>query len=198
MQAKLYHNNYPQRRAETFERAAGQCENILANGIRCPVRLGHCRITRSRQIQFEQLLIHHINGDPENPDAEMIAICWACHMRLHRKPGPGRKKASARKQGYEVIRLPYLMELLARVGFFTWLTPDGRVGWQIGKLESSANDHIDALTMALHWMAGEIHDLQNKLDQLQENPTMPVQSSRPTQINCLDIIPRIKEEVKNK
>jgi hypothetical protein len=178
MQAKLYAPNYPQRREAIFARSEGQCENKLAGGERCTVQLGDWRITHSHQLQFEQLLIHHPNGDPENPEAEMLAVCWACHMRLHRKPGPGRPKAGARKQGYDVIRVPYLMELLARAGFFTWPTPDGRVGWQIGTLASEANDSIDALTMALYWMAGEIRDLQNELDQLQENSTMPTSTQQ--------------------
>jgi hypothetical protein len=177
MQAKLYAPNYQQRREETFNRADGRCENKLADGERCPVSLGDWRITHSHQLQFEQLLIHHPNGDPENPDAEMMAVCWACHMRLHRKPGPGRPKGGARKQGYDVIRVPYLMELLARAGFFTWPTPDGRVGWQIGALASEANDSIDALTMALYWMVGEIRDLQNERDQLQEN-SMPTSTQQ--------------------
>ena len=163
MQYKLYADNYQERREQTFLRAAGQCENILDNGERCPVKLGDLRITRSHQLQFEQLLIHHVNGDPENPDAEMIAICWACHMRLHRKPGPGRKKASARKRGYEVIRIPHLMALLARAGLATWSTENGRVGWQICTLASEANDHIDALTMVLHWLSAEVCDLQETL-----------------------------------
>ncbi len=80
-----------------------------------------------------------------------------------------------------MIRIHYLMDLLARAGFHTWSTANGRVGWQIGELTSDANDPIDALTMALHWLTGEIRDLQSKLDHLQENPTMPVQTSRPAQ-----------------
>ena len=80
-----------------------------------------------------------------------------------------------------MIRIHYLMDLLARAGFHTWSTANGRVGWQIGELKSSANNHIDALTMALHWLTGEIRDLQSTLDHLQENPTMAVQTSRPTQ-----------------
>lgn len=181
MQAKLYAPNYPERREETFARAAGRCENILADGERCPVSLGMWRITRSRQLQFEQLIIHHPDGDPENPNARMLAICWACHMRLHRQPGPGRPKASARKQGYDVIRVPYLMELLAtRAGFSTWPTPTGAVGWQIGPLTGEANDSIGALMMALHWLVGEIRDQQNQLDQLQEKCPMPTPTFRPT------------------
>jgi hypothetical protein len=163
MQAKLYAENYQERREQIFLRAGGRCENLLDNGERCPVRLGDWRITHSKQLQFEQLIIHHPNGDPENPDAEMVAICWACHMRLHRKPGPGRTKASARKRGYEVIRIPHLMVMLARVGLSTWSTENGRVAWQIGMLTSEANDHIDALTMALHWLSAEGRDLQEAL-----------------------------------
>ena len=167
MQDKLYAPNYPERREETFARADGRCENMLPDGERCPVKLGDWRITRSRQLQFEQLLIHHPDGDPENPNARLLAVCWACHMRLHRKPGPGRLKAEARKQGYEVIRIPYLMALLARAGFSTWPTPAGHVGWQIGALASEANDSIEALIMALHWMAGEVCDLQDALARTQ-------------------------------
>ncbi len=163
MQHKLYADNYQERREETFLRAGGRYENILPNGERCPVKLGDWRITHSHQVQFEQLIMHHVNGDPENPDAEMIAVCWACHMRLHRKPGPGCKKASARKQGYEAIRRAYLMEVLARAGFFTWSTSNGCVGWQIGVLTGEASDHIDALGMCLHWLNAEVRDLQEAL-----------------------------------
>jgi len=166
MHTKLYADNYQQRREETFLRSGGRCENVR-DGERCPVKLGDWRITRSLQIQFEQLLIHHVNGDPENPNAEMLAVCWACHMRLHRKPGPGRKKASARKRGYDVIRVAHLMAMLARSGLATWATTNGRVGWQVGALTSEANDPIDALVMALHWLNAEGHDLQEALAQAQ-------------------------------
>ena len=164
MQAKLYAPNYPERREEIFVRSGGQCENILADGERCTVKLGDLRITRSHQLQFEELLIHHPNGDPENPDADMLAVCWACHMRLHRKPGPGRPKADARKRGYEVIRIPYLMSLLAKsAGLSTWPTPTGGVGWRIDALTGEAAGPLDALLMALHWMRGELRDLQEAL-----------------------------------
>jgi hypothetical protein len=166
---KLYAPNLPQRRIETFIRAEGRCENILSNGQRCPVSLGHTRITHSGNMQFEELLIHHINGDPENPDSEMLAVCWACHMRLHRKPGPGRKKASARKQGYEVVRVQFLLEQLTVSGLHTWRTSDGHTGWQIGPLTSEAENPIEALAMALHWQASEIRDLEAKLQQSQEH-----------------------------
>ncbi|MHB8596724.1 MAG: hypothetical protein ACYDER_07935 [Ktedonobacteraceae bacterium] len=184
MQAKLYAENYQERREEVFLRSAGRCEHILPGGERCPTKLGDWRITRSKQVQFEQLLIHHPNGDPENPDAEMLVVCWACHMRLHRQPGPGRPKASARKQGYEVIRVPHLMGLLARVGLSTWVTTDGRVGWQMSGLAGEASDPLDALFMALHWLNREVSDLQGTLFQAQaENRQI---TDRMTRMQCAE------------
>jgi hypothetical protein len=167
MNKALYADNYPVRRQEAFLRAAGQCEHLL-NGERCKVRLGDWRVTRSKQLQFEQLICHHVNGDPENPEAELLIICWACHMRLHRKPGPGRKKASARKQGYEVIRIPHLLSLLTCAGFHTWTLPSGSTGWQIGPFQSEAHDPVDAIVMALHWLEAEVRDLQEKLQAREE------------------------------
>ncbi|HET8843267.1 MAG TPA: hypothetical protein VFN35_17525 [Ktedonobacteraceae bacterium] len=172
---KLYAANYPQRREETFLRAAGRCENILAGKERCPTKLGDWRITHSKQLQFEQLIIHHPNGDPENPDAVMIAICWSCHMRLHRRPGPGRTKASARKTGYEVIRVPHLMELLRCSGFSTWSLPEGGIGWKIDALCGEACDSIDAVAVALHWMSSEILFLQEQLSQTASDSTLTLE-----------------------
>ena len=164
MNKKLYAPNYPQRRDEAFVRSGGRCENVV-NGERCHVKLGDIRLTRAKNLQFEDLICHHPNGDPENPEAELLIICCACHMRLHRRPGPGRKKASARKCGYEVIRVPHLMELLACSGLTTWSLPDGGVGWQIAPLAGEADNQIEAIAIALHWMSSEIRYLQDKLDQ---------------------------------
>ena len=98
MMKQLYASNYEQRRDLAFLRSGGRCEHILAStGERCKVKLGDMRLTRSKHLQFEQLICHHTNGDPENAEAELLIICWGCHMRLHRRPGPGRKKASARQ-----------------------------------------------------------------------------------------------------
>lgn len=173
MQAELYAENYPARRVEAFIRSGGQCENMLSREKRCPVKLGDMRITRSGWLQFEQLICHHPNGDPENPDAELLFVCWACHMRLHRRPGPGRSKASARKQGYQVIRIPPLMEKLASAGLLSWEQPDGRIGWQIGTLCGEAHDHIEAITTAVHWAVGELRSLQETLEQVQTDVLTP-------------------------
>src|SRR5438045_4232202 len=68
--------------------------------------------------------------------------------------------------------------LATRSGFSTCTMFDGRVRWQTGTLTGEANDSIGALMMALHWLVGEIRDLQSQLDQLQEN-TMSTPMFRP-------------------
>lgn len=169
MNKALYHPNYELRRKEAFLRAGGRCENTV-NGERCKKRNSDWRVTRSGMVQFEQLICHHPNHDPENPEAELLIICWSCHMRLHRRPGPGRKKASARKEGYEAIRVPHLLNLLSVSGFHTWALPSGGTGWQIGQLCGEANDPVDAIAIALHWLQSDMQDLQTKLTEKGAHP----------------------------
>lgn len=49
-------------------------------------------------------------------------------------------------------------------GLTTWSLPDGGIGWRIDALSGEARDSIEAIAIALHWMSGEIHFLQDKLD----------------------------------
>ncbi len=109
--------------------------------------------------------MHHPNDDPENPDAEMLAVCASCHMKLHRQPGPN-GKASSRKQGYKVISVEHLLCRLAAVGFTVAPNEECRVEWSIGPFAAEATDPIDALLMALHWLTAEVGDLQRELVQL--------------------------------
>jgi hypothetical protein len=108
--------------------------------------------------------MHHPNGDPENPDAEMIAVCASCHMKLHRKPDND-GKMPPQKQGYKVIGMEYLLSRLAAVGFTVATNEGCRVDWSIGPFAAEAADPIDALLMALHWLTAEVGDLQRELEQ---------------------------------
>src|SRR5207248_3131836 len=119
-------------------------------------------------LYFEQLLIHHPNDDPWNPDAEMVAVCASCHMILHRKPD-GKVKVPPRKHGYKVIGTDHLLHRLAGVGFSASYTDDCRVIWQLGPLTSEAVDMLDALTMCLHWLGAEVRDLQEGLANAQRD-----------------------------
>jgi len=164
MMRDLYADNYLKRRLEVLLRAEGRCEHTI-DGKPCPNRLGTFKISRSHQPYFEQLYMHHPNGDPENPDAEMIAVCASCHMKLHRQPGPN-GKAPSRKQGYKVISMEQLLCRLAAVGFTVAPNEECRVDWSIGPFAAEAADPVDALLMALHWLTAEVGDLQRELEQL--------------------------------
>jgi hypothetical protein len=159
----LYADNYPQRRLEVLLRAEGRCENKI-EGQRCPNRLGTFKISHSYQPYFEQLYMHHPNSDPENPDAEMIAVCASCHMKLHRQP-ESNGKTSSRKQGYKVISINHLLCRLASVGFTAVPNEECRFDWSIGPFTAEAADPVDALLMALHWLTAEVGDLKRELEQ---------------------------------
>ena len=163
MMHDLYADNYPQRRLEVLLRAEGRCENTV-DGQRCKNRLGTFKISHAHQPYFEQLYMHHVNDDPGNPDAEMIAVCASCHMRLHRTPGPN-GKAAPRKQGYKVMSIAHLLCRLATVGFAVEPNEECRVNWSIGPFAAEAADPIDALLMAFHWLSAEVVDLQSELEQ---------------------------------
>ena len=161
MMRDLYAPNYAQRREEELWRAAGQCENII-DGQRCPNRIGTLKISHAHNLYFEQLYIHHVNDDPENDEAELICYCASCHMKAHRQPVAG-GKATARKQGYRVVRIEQLLCRLAAAGFSARYTEECRVNWQLGLFAGEAADMLDALTMCLHWLSAEVRDLQEAL-----------------------------------
>lgn len=163
MMRDLYADNYAERRQEALLRSEGRCENNK-DGQRCSHRLGTFRISHSHNAYFEQLLIHHPNSDPGNPDAVMIAVCASCHMKLHRKPGTD-GKVPARKQGYRVVSITHLLTRLETARFFARSGEAGRMQWRIGPFEAEAADPIDAVAMALHWLCAEVGDLRRELEQ---------------------------------
>jgi hypothetical protein len=163
MMRELYAPNYQQRREAALLRAAGQCEKII-DGQRCPNQVGTLKISHAHNLYFEQLYVHHVNGDPENDEAELICYCASCHMRAHRQPGPG-GKAAPRKQGYRVVKLEQLLCSLAAVGFSAYHNEECRVTWRFEPcgFQADAADMVDALVMCLHWLGAEVRDLQEAL-----------------------------------
>ncbi len=161
MQNSLYADNYQARRLETLLRAKGRCEGIVG-GKRCPNRLGTFKISHAHNPCFESLHVVHVNDDPENPNAELKALCPACHMRLHRQPGSN-GKAAPRKQGYKVIGIAQLLLKLTGAGFSTCQDEEGRTCWQLGPLEAVAADPVEAIIMAMHWLGAEVGNLQAEL-----------------------------------
>ena len=159
----LYAANHRQRREQALLEANCQCQ-------RCPTRFGVLKVSRAFNLKFETPHLHHPNGDPENPDAEVIILCDACHMRAHRQRGKENEKAAPRKAGYEVIRGAVLLERLAGMGLRTWSTENGRMAWQLGDLTGEAADSLDVVLTAFHWLEAEVRSLADKLEQVK--PTL--------------------------
>ncbi len=166
MRQELYAANLRTRREAALLRSGGQCENMLTdedgNAVRCPNRIGVFKISRAHNACFEQLHLHHPNGDPENPAAEVLLYCSSCHMKMHRKPGTN-GKVPPRKQGYQTVTTAHLLNCLAGAGFSVWPTAENRIAWRIGALEAEAFDVVEAIAMAFHWLGAEIEDLQAEL-----------------------------------
>ena len=163
MMRELYAPNYPQRRLEALLRCEGRCENIV-DGQHCPNHLGMFKISHAGNACFEQLYVHHPNQDPWNEEAVLLVVCSSCHMRLHRQPEQD-GKVLPRKRGYRVIGIDHLLSRLVGVGFRTHPTEECRVAWSFEPcgFEAEAVDLLDALVMCLHWIGGEVRDLQEAL-----------------------------------
>jgi len=166
MKRGLYASNHRQRREEALMNTEGRCSQCKKN------LMGTMKISRAYNLVFEQAHLHHPDGNPEDPNARVEILCDSCHMRAHRSKEKG--KAAPRKTGYEIVRLPVLQERLASVGLQIWKTEEGRMAWQLGPLEAEADDFMDALVMAVHWMASEIHDLDSRLQRMSANPNHAV------------------------
>lgn len=157
MKRGLYAKNHRQRREEALMISEGRCSHCEKS------LMGTMKISRAYNLVFEQAHLHHPDGNPEDPDARVEILCDSCHMKAHRPKEKG--KAAPRKSGYEIVRLPVLQERLASVGLRTWRTETGRMAWQIGDLEAEAEDFMDALMMAVHWMEAEMRTLTDRLEQ---------------------------------
>lgn len=164
---ELYADNYNQRRLEALLRSGGRCENVI-DGRRCPNRIGVLKVSHAHNIYFEQMYVHHVNGDPENPNAELLICCASCHMKLHRKPNMD-GTVPPRKSGYKVISLACLLDHLVGVGFSASHNEECRVTWRFDPCgyEAEAADMLDALATCLHWLGAEVRDLQEALAQSQ-------------------------------
>jgi len=78
---KRYAKNFKRRAREVKEQQGWYC-------LECGVR--HGTVRRSIWTGHEwpvYLQAAHVNHDPENEDAELVACCPRCHWRYYRRPG---------------------------------------------------------------------------------------------------------------
>lgn len=146
MHHSLYPSDWKLRAAVCLAQAGYRCEDCgTPHGV---LRVGN----RSKSPYIVYLHAAHINHDPENPQAELRALCPSCHMKHDRRTE--RTRMAARKQGYHVISATRLV-LEAR-GAGLHITQQGdRFRWQIGDLSGLATDVLDAIGSALHCLAME-------------------------------------------
>ena len=93
----------------------------------------------------------HVIHDPDNPQAELRALCPACHLRYDWRTAPPRSRY---RPGYRPLTLARLRDALLGAGLS--LIPDAAgsgINWQIADLTGHAVDVLDAITCALHWLA---------------------------------------------
>jgi hypothetical protein len=155
----LYAPNHRRRREQALLDSEGRCSNPA-----CRKWLGRMKLSRNYNLCFDLGHLHHPNGDPENPDAVVQILCDSCHMRAHRQKEKSGEKAAPHKKGYEVVRTAYLLERLAGAGLRTQTTEGGRLAWQLGSLEGEAEDALDVVLTAFHWMSTEIASLTTELE----------------------------------
>ena len=146
MQDDIYPADWKLRAAACLSRAGYRCEACgMAYGL---LRIGK----RSRQPYVVYLHAAHVNHDPENPQAELRALCPSCHMKHDRRTE--RTHVAARKQGYQVISASRLMIEARGAGLYISQQGD-RYRWQVGDLTGIATDVLDAVGLALHCLIME-------------------------------------------
>jgi hypothetical protein len=148
--------NHRQRREQALLDTKNCCS-------RCHKAFFVVRLSRAYNLKIEQAHLHHPDNNPEDPEARVEVLCDSCHMAAHRQPDPGQSKAPPRKKGYEVVPLPLLRKHVRCAGLVLADTEDGTTTWCIGDLSGEAEDTVEAIELAIHWMDGEIRTLREKL-----------------------------------
>ena len=146
MQQHLYPADWKLRAAACLSRAGYRCEDC--GTPHSLLRIGK----KSKRPYIVYLHAAHVNHDPENPQAELRALCPSCHMKHDRRTE--RAHVAARKQGYQVISATRLLIEARGAGLHIRQEGD-RYTWQIGDLTGIATDVLDAIGSALHCLGME-------------------------------------------
>jgi len=146
MQHQLYPADWRLRAHACLAQAGYRCEDCgMPHGV---LRVGR----RSKSPYVVYLHAAHVNHDPDNPQAELRALCPSCHMKYDRHTE--RKQITARKQGYHVVSTTRLVIEVRSAGLHITQEGDG-YSWQIGELTGMATDVLDAIASSLHCLRME-------------------------------------------
>jgi hypothetical protein len=142
----LYPSDWKTRAVACLARAGYRCEDCgIPHGV---LRVGK----RSKSPYVVYLHAAHINHDPENSQAELRALCPACHMKHDRRTE--RTSMTARRQGYQVVSTSRLLVEMRSAGLCIWQEGE-RIYWQVDDLSGLATDVLDAIGSALHCLRME-------------------------------------------
>jgi hypothetical protein len=149
MYTSLYPSDWKLRAAACLARAGYRCEGCgIPHGV---LRVGK----RSKSPYIVYLHAAHVNHDPENPEAELKALCPACHMKYDRQTErTPASPASAHRHGYQVISETRLLREARSAGLHINQQGD-RYTWQADDLAGIATDVLDAIGSALHCLVME-------------------------------------------
>ena len=151
MQQNLYPADWKAQAAACLARAGYRCEDCgTPHGV---LRVGK----RSKSPYVMYLHAAHINHDPDNPQAQLRALCPSCHMKHDRRTE--RHPAAAHRKGYQVVSTSRLLLEMRSAGLRITQEED-RVYWQVGDLSGLAHDLLDAIGSALHCLRMERLEVQ--------------------------------------
>ena len=146
MQHQLYPSDWKLRAHACLAQAGYRCEACgTPHGV---LRVGR----RSKSPYVVYLHAAHVNHDPDNPQAELRALCPSCHMKHDRRTE--RKRIAAHKQGYHIVSTTRLVIEARGAGLHITQAGDSYT-WQIGELTGMATDVLDAIASALHCLRME-------------------------------------------
>lgn len=84
-----YPDNWPEMSKACKDRAGWQCQQS-----QCGAKHGETRVGIVSGKEYTVVIAAcHVNHDPENPDAQLMAMCQACHMKMD-----GMQRARTRKR----------------------------------------------------------------------------------------------------
>ena len=152
MQHHLYPADWRIRAQACLERADYRCEH-------CGIRQGTLRVGKHHyNLYFVHLHAAHVNHDPHNPQAELRALCPACHMRHDRRTEyETQGRSLPKRRGYQSITLERVLRAARAAGLC--ISPDAESGtgvsWIIGDLSGTAVDVLEAISSALHCLYRE-------------------------------------------
>src|SRR6185295_3246728 len=108
-----YHPNFFQRGPACLKRANYTCEH-------CGVKRGQEQPTRKGRKDMAVIQAAHVNHDPSNPKAKLIALCKQCHLRydalVHGKKAAQTRMRKKREQQKDDGQLELSIQVKQKTG----------------------------------------------------------------------------------